>query len=172
MNVGISHYINTVEGSGPTFTVDNTAKNADITKNTLPQDFFDASGLFDFTFGDNIFIEAVRVQLPYSFGNGNNAGASPTESGIYLELGYRDTNANIGTLDEFGVDGIFRIPTFNCDLPVMTLINQPANVDSDWKFQLKDIEANISMLNIPGNINGDVLTPRVFLKVRHTLPMV
>jgi len=170
--VGINHYINTVKGAGPAFTVNNAVNDVDITPNTLPQDFFDASGLFNFDFGENVFIETIRVQLPYSFGNGDNASASPAESGIYLEMGYRDTAANLGSLDQLGVNGILRIPSFNVDVPINTMINQPSNVVADWKIQLVDIEANISMLNVPASLNALIFTPRVFLKVRHTLNMV
>ena len=37
--VGINHYINTVKGGGPAFTVNNAVNDVDITPNTLPQDF-------------------------------------------------------------------------------------------------------------------------------------
>lgn len=168
--VGISHYINTV--AGLSFTVDNTIREVDVAKAGLPVSFFDANGFENFQYGENVFIESIRVQLPYGFGNGNNTVASPAETGIHVELNWRDFNGNADFLFQFGSNGMTRLPTFNCDLPVNTMIDQPAAIDSKWKIQLPDFEASISMLNVPDILHTDVLLLRVFLKVRHTLAMI
>ena len=168
MNSGIVHYINTFEGAGPSFSVDVAANEVRIDKNTLPQNLWDASLLPNFTYGDNILIEAIRVQLPYSFGNGDNASSG---SQILIKLGYKDVTSGSGPISEIGVDGIIIVPTFNCDVTLNTLFYLPSNVTDDFVIQLLDLDGWISMLNVPAQLDTLVMTPQVFLKVRHTLPM-
>lgn len=126
----------------------------------------DGLGNIFFAFGDNVFIESIRFQLPYSFGNGGDS------SPITGQLGYRDDNGNTGTVEEIGESGIFNIPSFNIDFPINTFIPQPANVDSKWSFEMLASGGIVSMLNVPASLNAATIHGKIFLNVRHTLNRV
>lgn len=166
---GISHYILSVETNSPNFTV-NTAVNEVPIVFPASIVFEDGFGQTYFTYGDNVFIESIRFQLDYSFGNGeNNFGVN---EGMLVSMVYEDFNANTGNLTQFGANGRAQYPTLQCDLPVESFIRQPDNVDSKWRFILFNLNGSVSMLNVPSALNGQNFLVRVYLKIRHTLEMI
>ena len=144
--------------------IDNTLTTLSII-DAGPLTFQDASGNVWFPRGENFFIESIRFQLDYSFGNGSPAGIS-------FVMNYLDDNANSGFITEFGDNGQGFYPTFNCDLPVNTFIEMPSNVTAKWSVNISGLFAQVSMLNVPDSINGQTLNMRTFLKIKHTLQMV
>ena len=126
----------------------------------------DAQSNIYFTYGDNVFIESIRFQLPYSFGNGADT------SDIKGKLGFRDFNGNNGVIAELGTLGEFALPSFNIDFPINTLIKQPSTVDSKWSFEIISAQGRVSMLNVPAALNAATIHGRFYINVRTTLPRV
>lgn len=148
----------------PFATVDNTQLGLNLAGGSLPALMNDASGFPYFTYGDNVLIESCRIQLPYAFGNGDVV-AGP----ISFQLGYIDKNLNDGLVTQVGAQGQVQLPSFNVDFPINKFIRMPANVNSDWALRVLTTTGNVSMVNVPNSLNGQLVRGVLYCRVSYTL---
>lgn len=123
------------------------------------QPFANADGDTLFAGGDNIKIKAMRLMLPYQFGQGDFTQINT------LTILFND----LTTIPEFGDASAIAMPTV-CDLLHLDLFIQAKAVN--YGLVLGGITQNISMLNVPTSLVGQTLEMDIWMQVEHTLPMV
>lgn len=162
--VGISEFLVTPAGTAQ-FTVNTAVDSVGITQVSAIA-FQDATTANEVVFGDNIFLQSIRFQLPYAFGNGNIT--DKTNWGMEYHLTFDDGIAN-GNINEFGALGQNRFPSFNCDFPINSLVYTAPQIRFNWELRGELVSGSVSMFNVPDDLNGDTFDIDVYLKVRHTI---
>lgn len=160
---GITHFIFT-SSIALKFVVNNAFESVPITFTVAPPaDFLEPTTKEFFEYADNVLIESVWIRFPHCFTGGD---VPPIVS-----LGYMDKNLNTGSFDQFGNLGILTVPFNDQEFTINNALQAPGNIDSDYKVLLNGFAGDVSMFNVPDDLNGKDFNPQVFLKVRHTLPM-
>ena len=159
---GLLHYIS--NNAGVTVTVDTAAKVVNAVLTGTPEFIDNTSNLY-FDLKDNVLIEEIQVSLPYQFGQGTITPAQ-------IRLSWEDTAAHSGDVTEFGDEGRLYIPDIAQPYSLTNFIEFPATATTKYKLMLTNFDLSVSMINAPAALHGDVLNINVFLKVRHTLPMI
>jgi len=166
MEKGIREYIFEDDTTSSFLVVNNAVVDLALTDVVGVSPLIGDAGEAFFAFGDNIFIESVRVQLPFSFGNGKD------NTELKMIVGYRDGLGNVGLVTELGNVGGFRLPSYNIDFPINTFIPQPSNVLAKWGLEIAVLDGRVSMLSVPAVLNASTIRATVFMNVRHTFARV
>lgn len=126
--------------------------------------------VMNLAYGDNCHIKGFALCFPFQFGQGaiDVGGDSP----MFVQLGWVDDNAHSGSVTEVGDTGLINIPDPNYWYDMDIFVPMPAAVDSKWNFRIDGFGANVSMLNVPDDLDTDVLDLAFHLKIVHTLPLL
>lgn len=125
---------------------------------SVAQSYFDAK--------DNVLIETVVVMLPYQFGIGD---ITPL-----IELEWTDPTVPAdGAITQFGSAGQLLIPDAAVEYQVRAWVEFPGGANAKFAIRLgSNTGVNVSMVNAPAGFHTNVYKIPIFLKVRHTLPMI
>lgn len=116
--------------------------------------------------GENVTLEALSVRLPYCFGQ--------AESLIVIGFEFINRGGLItGNLDEVGNLGSIALPYANSESELDIYIPMPETIpDEDWSIRIKDIALDISMINMPADLDALELDVYVCAKVHLTNNML
>lgn len=121
-------------------------------------------------YGDNCLITGFCLAFPYQFGQGSMDQIA-TDS-MFVQLGWADNGGHNGSVDEMGDTGLINIPDPNYWYDCNVYVPMPATVDSKWHFRIDGFGANVSMLNVPDDLDEEVLALVFHLKIKHTLALI
>lgn len=150
----------------PTFTVDTTGPlfvgfDAPFTAT----DYRDANNSTNFQPEDNFIIESYGISFDYCF--------SPSTTDIRTNL-RRFQNPNTYNISE--INSHFLIPINGAEIPLGVFVpfrdpDLAFDPSLPYSLRLTGISGEISMVNVPAVLNGEVLQALPWVKVRHNLPL-
>lgn len=152
---------------GITFTVNTALDSVPLVLTGAPSLLVNA-GVKYLPYGENCIIKGFCLSHPYQFGQG------PIDQGsnepMFVQLGWRDSAGNNGTIQQVDT-GLFNIPDPNVWYDTDIFIPQPAAVTNKWFFEIIGLGGEVSMFNVPADLNTDVLDSCFHLKILHTLAL-
>lgn len=154
--------------TGITFTVNTAVNQVGLTLTGTPV-FEGNVGVQYFAPGDNITLKGFCLSLPYQFGQGN----MQIPGAMYFQLGWFDSGAGNGSVNEVGDTGLLNIPDPNVwyDMDVFVEYKSPIATGLKWGLRVIGLGGNISMINAPAALDTDVLNAEIHFRVQHTSPM-
>ena len=155
--------------TGITFTVNTAVNNVNLALIGNPV-FSSNVAIVYFAPGDNIIIKGVCLSLPYQFGQ---AKMSPP---MFFQLGWYDSGAGNGNVDEVGDTGYINIPDPNVwyDMNVYVPYQSP-NIGAaslKWGLRVIGLGGEVSMINAPAALNTEVLNAQIHFRIQHTSAML
>jgi len=134
---------------------------------TGPAKFFDSNGVSNFVAGDQVTIQQISIILPMSFCQGD------------MNVPYQfklewETNSSSGVIDQFGNNGTGQFPKpdiYNFLLGIELADNDDRLTDL-WELQIGNFKGTVSMVNLPGALDGEILPAQVGLLVAHNEDML
>ena len=116
--------------------------------------------------GDNITLERIWTPIPHGFGQGSGTPV----------LGLRFQNAALAfsPIAEISVTGDLIYPDLCGGLTFPDgglYIQVPKTPSSRWRLAIQTLSMNISQVNLPAALNGQVIDVQVYCMVKHTRPL-
>ena len=151
-----------LEAPAGSFTVDTTQQYIQITSLLTNVNFTNSAGLNTFRDGDNVYIESMRIMLPYQFGH--------ADFPIQMELKWWQ-GGGTGAIPEFGFLGQTYMPKPAISLPMGIQLQAPSPGSGNFRMQLAQLTMRVSMQLVPAPLNGFTYNPTVQAVTRHTEDM-
>lgn len=130
-----------------------------------PVSFINAQGNAWFARGDNPILNATWINIPFGFGFGTGT--------TRFQIVWEDSAANIIPVAELP-DSWVQMPDPCAELlfPVNGLfLTFPQSAVGKAKLSLDGVAMNVSMINLPADLAGDVISPQWHIQVLHTKPL-
>lgn len=114
--------------------------------------------------GDNVVLTEALINVPFGLGQGTGR--------LSLTIAWQDAFAVQTFPPELGNAGILSFANFcKQDFPPSGLYMRcPVGAGRQF-LKITALAGNVSMLNVPAALNGQVLSPQWHLRVNHTKPM-
>lgn len=123
------------------------------------------TGLAWFEPGDNLVLTGVLAKAEYGFGEaqGNHS----------VSFYFEDSLGNFYTLSELGGLSYFAIPMLceMVEIPPSGLYIRVPTTHGRLRLVIRNINLNVSMVNVPTGLVGQSLLVIYSLRINHTLPM-
>lgn len=159
---GITNWLVTADGL--TVTVNTAVDQVGIALAGTPD--FELNGATKYiNEGENCIIEGFALCFPYQFGQG-------LLSPLRVQIGWRDSGGNNGSVNELGDTGRVNIPDPNYWYDTFTYVPYPTTATAKWHFEIVGIVGSVSMFNAPAALNTDELQIRAHLKIRTTTDLI
>jgi len=149
---------------GITFTVDTAVTDVALILTGNPH-FEVGVGRQYFAPGDNIIIKGFCFSFPYQFGQGI------MDDVLFFQLGWFDSGAGTGNINEVGDTGFINIPDPNVWYDMDVFVPVPTTT-LKWGLQVNGLGGYVSMINAPAALNEDELQAQLHLRVQHTSGML
>lgn len=165
-----------VPGGEMGFTATSGALEVPLNGFATPKPFVNASGQSWFAPGDNVLLQAIWPALPYQFGQGSGSHS--------IDLLWAENGGTTAPVAEFanglGASLIF-LPSACEPLqieeganPPGLLLRVPTNLGGSAnrvQLLISAASLNVSMVNLPAALDGEVLAMAYHFEVKHTLPL-
>lgn len=115
--------------------------------------------------GDSVLLTGAFINIPYGFGQGTGRAL--------IGIAWKDLSDNYHIIPELAGNSILAFPNF-CELefpPSGLFIKAPVGFGKVALY-LTNIVMNVSQINFPTDLGGDVLKVQFHLRVNHTKLMV
>lgn len=150
-----------LSGESGSFTVNNTVKEVALAASgnvTLQT----AGASTNFVDGDNVFLETVRIQSEYQFGHG--------EGDISFQLQW--DQAGLTPILELSGGASMYLPAPMLEISPMIQLAAPSPGSGNFSMVMTSLVMNVSQLNVPALVNGEILEFQLHVVCRHTIAMV
>lgn len=132
----------------------------------------DAIGNQWFEPGDHVLLKNAWASVPFGFCPGEMPG------GHYITLSWRDNLGGRFGIPELGVDaagdGMLPFPEINCPIPFPPdglFIQTPTAGGIKYRLSIEFSNLELSMVGLPADMIGQVVTPVYYFQVLHTLQL-
>lgn len=149
------------------FTVNNAVNEVTVVTPVLGVgvDFVNAGGAKWFEAGDNPIITDIYCNIPFGFGQGTGTHK--------IDFAWLDNFGAINFPQEFSAGyGIF-LPSLcgPLDFPPDGIFVKNTGGVGKQKLNLQVLLLNVSQLNVPAALNGQVIKVQYFIELTHTKPL-
>ncbi len=130
--------------------------------------FFDANGNQWLDAGDNVLLQKLGWEIPYGFGQG---------PGLHrIGLAWQNNDGDLYIIRELSGNSIIVIPdNLGLDLEGQSganglFLTVPDGNHERKRLVLTNIELNVSQINLPADLDGEVIKVQYYAQILHSKP--
>lgn len=115
--------------------------------------------------GESLILTGVVVNIPYGFGQATGTA--------FFVMCWLDQAGVEYDVPEFGGNNTLKLPNIcgTLEFPPDGIFLVAPKGHGSLQLRLKDFDFNVSMLNLPAELDGETISAQIHLRVNHTIVM-